>query len=156
MHKMVAQLSVPLETRPGKPPESHHQRRAWEKEMKEYMAALDAISAHHCDNAFFDMKFGHNPFGITLATPSDMMHLFKYGIVKCVFQMFVDSMSTDVRVQVDNLMESLFRSQRTTLSNSQNLLCTNVHGGAMHLTMLSSHHWLARHDVHFSLVVAYS
>ncbi len=26
-------------------------RRAWEKEMKEYMATLDAMSAHHCDNA---------------------------------------------------------------------------------------------------------
>jgi hypothetical protein len=39
--------------------------------MKEYMAALDAMSAHRCDNAFFDIKFGHNPFGITLSTPSD-------------------------------------------------------------------------------------
>jgi hypothetical protein len=125
LNEKVAQLLVPLETRPGKPPESCHQRRVREKEMKEYMAALDAMSAHHCDNAFFDMKFGHNPFGIILATPSDMMHLFESGIVKCVCQTFVDSMSTDVRVRVDNLMETLFRSQRTTLSNSQNFLCTN-------------------------------
>jgi hypothetical protein len=109
--------------------------------MKEYMAALDAMSAHRCDNAFFDIKFGHNPFGITLATPSDMMHLFESGIVKRVCQTFVDSMSTDVRVRVDNLMETLFRSQRTTLSNSQNFLCTNFRGGATRLTMLSSHHW---------------
>jgi hypothetical protein len=83
------------------------------------MAALDAMSAHCCDNAFFDIKFGHNPFGITLTTPSDMMHLFESGIVKCVCQTFVDSMSTDIRVRVDNLMETLFCSQRTTLSNSQ-------------------------------------
>jgi hypothetical protein len=109
--------------------------------MKEYMAALDAMSAHCCDNAFFDMKFSHKPFGIMLATPSDMMHLFKSGIVKCVCQMFVDSMSTNLRVQVENLMETLFRSQRTTLSNSQNFLCTNFCGGAMRLTILSSHHW---------------
>jgi hypothetical protein len=109
--------------------------------MKEYMAALDAMSAHCCDNAFFDIKFGHNPFGITLATPSDMMHLFESGIVKCVCQTFVDSMSTDVRVQVDNLMETLFRLQRTTLSNSQNFLRTNFRGGTTCLTMLSSHHW---------------
>jgi hypothetical protein len=105
------------------------------------MAALDAMSAHHCDNVFFDIKFGHNPFGITLATPLDMMHLFDSGIVKCVCQTFVDSMSTDVRVQVDNLMETLFRSQRMTLSNSQKFLCTNFRGGATHLTMLSSHQW---------------
>jgi hypothetical protein len=75
LNEKVAQLSVPPETHPGKPPESRHQRRAWEKEMKEYTATLDAMLAHHCDNAFLDMKFGHNPFGIMLATPSDMMHL---------------------------------------------------------------------------------
>jgi hypothetical protein len=141
LNEKVTQLLVPSGTNAGKLPESHHQRRAWEKEMKEYMAALDAMSAHRCDNAFFDIKFGQNPFGITLATPSDMMHLFKLGIVKKFCQTFVDSMSTDVRVRVDNLMETLFRSQRTTLSNSQNLLHTNFCGGATHLTMLSSHHW---------------
>jgi hypothetical protein len=151
LNEKVAQLSVPPETRPGKPPESWHQRRAQEKAMKEYMAALDAMSAHCCDNAFFDMKFSHNPFGITLATPSDMMHLFKSGIVKRVCQMFVDSMSTDVRVQVDNLMETLFRLQRTTLSNSQNFLRTNF--CASHDAQLPP---LARHDVCFPLVAAYS
>jgi hypothetical protein len=98
LNEKVTQLSVPPETSADKLPESCHQRRAWEKEMKEYMAALDAMSAHRCDNAFVDIKFGHNPFGITLATPLDMMHLFKPGIVKRVCQTFVDSMSTDVRV----------------------------------------------------------
>jgi hypothetical protein len=99
LNEKVVQLLVPQETRPGKPPESRHQRRAQEMEMKEYMATLDAMSAHHCDNAFFDMKFDNNPFGITLATPSDMMLLFESGIVKRVCQMFVDSMSMNVRVQ---------------------------------------------------------
>jgi hypothetical protein len=90
MNEKVTQLLSPPETCPGEPPESHHQRRAREKEMKEYLATLEAMLAHHCDNAFFDMKSSHNPFGITLATPSDMMHLFKSGIAKCVCQMFVD------------------------------------------------------------------
>jgi hypothetical protein len=98
LNEKVTQLSVPPETSADKLPESRHHRRAWEKEMKEYMATLDAMLAHRCDNTFFDIKFGHNPFGITLATPSDMMHLFKSGIVKRVCQTFVDSMSTDVRV----------------------------------------------------------
>jgi hypothetical protein len=100
------------------------------------MAALDAMLAHCCDNAFFDIKFGHNPFGITLATPLDMMHLFKLGKVKHVCKMFVDSMSTDIRAPVDNLMETLFHLQRTTLSNSQNFLRTNFRSGTMHFTML--------------------
>jgi hypothetical protein len=98
LNEKVAQLMVPLETHQGKPPESHCQRRAWQKEMKEYMATLDAMLAHCCDSAFFDIKFGHNPFCITLTTPSDMMHLFESGIVKRVCQTFVDSMSTDIRV----------------------------------------------------------
>jgi hypothetical protein len=70
-----------------------------------------------------------------------MMHLFELGIVKRVCQTFVDSMSTDVRVRVDNLMETLFRLQRMTLSISQNFLHTNFRSGATCLTMLSSHHW---------------
>jgi hypothetical protein len=78
--------------------------------MKEYMGTLDAMAAHHCDNAFFDINFSHNSFGIMLTTPSDMMHLFELGIVKCVYQTFVDSISTDVRVRVDNLMETFFRT----------------------------------------------
>jgi hypothetical protein len=98
LNEKVTQLSVPPETSADELPESCHQRRAREKEMKEYMATLDAMSAHRCDNAFFDIKFGHTPFGIMLATPSDMMHLFESGIVKRVCQTFVDSMSTDVRV----------------------------------------------------------
>jgi hypothetical protein len=70
-----------------------------------------------------------------------MMHLFEVDIVKRVCQTFVDSMSTNVRVREYNLMETLFRSQRMTLSNSQNFLRTNFCGGTMRLTMLSSHHW---------------
>jgi hypothetical protein len=31
LNEKVAHLSVPLETHPGKPPQSCHQRRAWEK-----------------------------------------------------------------------------------------------------------------------------
>jgi hypothetical protein len=141
LNEKVTQLSVPPETSADKLPESRHQRRAQEKEMKEYMAALDAMLAHHYDNAFFDINFGHNPFGITLATPLDMVHLFESGIVKHVCQTFVDSMSTNVRVGVDNLMETLFHLQKTTLSNSQHFLRTNFRGGAMRLMMLSSHHW---------------
>jgi hypothetical protein len=74
LNEKVTQLSVPPETSADELPESCHQRRAQEKEMKEYMAALDAMSAHRCDNAFFDIKFGHNPFGISLATNLQVGH----------------------------------------------------------------------------------
>ncbi len=134
LNEKVAQLSLPPETHPGKPPELG-------KGDEGRHGHSGCHLAHRCDNAFFDIKFSHNPFGITLTTPLDMMHLFESSIVKRVCQKFVDSMSTDVRVQVDNLMETLFCLQRTTLSNSQNFLCTNFRGDAMCLMMLSSHHW---------------
>jgi hypothetical protein len=75
------------------------------------------------------------------AMPSEMMHLYDSGILKQVCQSFTDSMCTNVQIGIDNLMEDLFWSQRTTLSSSTNFLCTNFHGGATHLAMLSSHHW---------------
>jgi hypothetical protein len=59
LNEKVMQLLVPPESHPDEPAESPRQRRAQEKEMKEFMAALDAMSAHYCDNAFFDIKFGH-------------------------------------------------------------------------------------------------
>jgi hypothetical protein len=71
--------------------------------------------------------------------PSDMMHVYESGILKQVCQFF---MSTNVQVGIDNLMEDLCQSQRTMLRSSTNFLCTNFCGGATHITMLSSHHWL--------------
>jgi hypothetical protein len=55
LNEKVMQLSVPRESHPDEPAESPHQRRAREREMKEYMAALGAMLAHRCDNAFFDI-----------------------------------------------------------------------------------------------------
>jgi hypothetical protein len=95
------------------------------KERKEYLAALDGMSAHHCQNAFFDIWFGHNPFGIMLTMPSDMMNLYESGIIKQVCQSFTNSMSMNVQVSIDNLMEDIFWSQWTMLSSSTNFLCTN-------------------------------
>jgi hypothetical protein len=124
------------------PNETNKNRTLQLKERKEYLAALNSMLAPHCQNAFFDIQFGHNPFGIILTTPSDMMHLvYESGILKQVCQSFTDLMSTNVKVCIDNLMEDIFHSQWTMLSSSTNFLCTIFHGGATHLAMLSSHHW---------------
>jgi len=58
--------------------------------------ALKDTSTHFCDNAFFLIDFGSNQFGVCLATPSDMMHLFESGILKRVLHSFVGSMPTSV------------------------------------------------------------
>jgi hypothetical protein len=63
------------------PNETNKNRTLHLKERKEYLEALDGMSAHHCQNAFFDIQFGHNPFAIMLAMLSDMMHLYKSDIL---------------------------------------------------------------------------
>jgi hypothetical protein len=65
------------------------------------------MSAHHCQNAFFKIWLDHNPFGIMLATSSDMMHLYESGILKCM-SILHGQMSMSMRVDVDNLMEDMF------------------------------------------------
>jgi hypothetical protein len=64
------------------PNETNKNRMLHLKQRKQYLAALDGMSVHHCQNTFFDIWFGHNPFGIMLAMLSDMMHLCKSGILK--------------------------------------------------------------------------
>jgi hypothetical protein len=135
LNDKVTKLSV------SPPNETDKNRMLHLKQRKQYLAALDGMLVHHCQNAFFDIWFGHNPFGNMLAMPSDMMHLYKSGILKQVCQSFTNSMSTNVKVGVDNLMEDIFWSQWTTLSSSTSFLHTNFCGGATHLAMLSSHHW---------------
>jgi hypothetical protein len=58
----------------------------------DYLKALANTSTHVCDNAFSKLDFGYNPFGITLATPSDMMQVFESGIMPRVLKCFIASM----------------------------------------------------------------
>jgi hypothetical protein len=57
-------------------------------EIKKHRDALKATSTHFCDNAL-SIDFGYNSLGVTLATPTDMMHLFKSGTIPRVLQSFV-------------------------------------------------------------------
>jgi hypothetical protein len=74
-------------------------------EIKKHRDALKAMSTHFCDNALFQVDFSYNPLGVTLATPTDMMHLFESGMIPRVLQSFVRSMSSSVQGQVDDLIE---------------------------------------------------
>jgi len=54
-------------------------------------AELKLYSQHHIpDHAFRDLDFGNNKFGIYGATPSDMLHGIKLGIVEYVLEVFLD------------------------------------------------------------------
>jgi hypothetical protein len=52
-------------------------------------------------NILFSMEYGANKFGITLATPTDMMHANESGLMKYVIKVFVGSMTFSVQVKVD-------------------------------------------------------
>jgi hypothetical protein len=69
LHDMVTDLLV------SPPNETNKNRTLHLKGRKEYLAALESMLAHHCQNAFFDIQFGHNPFGIMLTTPSDLISM---------------------------------------------------------------------------------
>ncbi len=48
------------------PNETDKNRTLHLKERKEYLEALNGMSAHHGQNVFFDIRFGHNPFAIMM------------------------------------------------------------------------------------------
>jgi hypothetical protein len=87
--------------------------RELERERRRYLKALADTSTHVCDNAFSKLDFGYNPFGITLATPLDMMHAFESGIMPRVWNCFVASMRMTVHVAVDDLIEDMFKQLRS-------------------------------------------
>jgi hypothetical protein len=66
------------------------------------------MSTHWGNNILFRMSYGANKFGITLATPGDMMHACESGIIKYMNKVFVGSMSLSVQVKMDLLVEKLF------------------------------------------------
>ena len=113
--------------------------RELERERKRYLKALADTSTHVCDNAFSKLDFGYNPFGITLATPTDMMHAFESGIMPRVLKCFVASMGTTVRVTIDNLIEDMFKPLRSTVQSE--FVRVNFVRGPTSLTLLSSHEW---------------
>jgi hypothetical protein len=118
-------------------------------EIKKHRDALKATSTHFCDNALF-RAFGYNPLGVTLATHTDMVHLFESGTIPRVLLSLVQSMSNSVQGQVDDLIEELFLTHCSSCSSE--FLRMMFRNGATNLTMLSSHHWPGM-DFAFLLVI---
>jgi hypothetical protein len=70
------------------------------------------MSTHAGDNILFDLEYGANKFGVTFATPTDMMHACESGLIKYVNKIFEASMPLSVQVQVDLLIEKTFVGNR--------------------------------------------
>lgn len=110
-----------------------------QQERNKYFQALNDTSTHLVNNAYSGVDFGINDLGVTLATASDMMHLYESGFLPHLLKVFTSSMTDSIRVEVDRLVEKLFLPLRSTCSKE--FLRTNFKNGATSLTMLNSHHW---------------
>lgn len=97
------------------------------------------LSTHNVDNAFFDVEFGCNPFGILAATPPDLMHMFELGILSYLLQIFVGTMTPTVKEELDAYMDRLFQNIRS--SERANHYRYDFTRGATSLTLLNAHHW---------------
>jgi hypothetical protein len=77
------------------------------------------MSTHFCNNAQFHVDFGFDPIGVTLAMPTDMMHLFESGTIPRVLKSLVRSMSNSMQGQVDDLIEELFLNNHHSNCSSE-------------------------------------
>ena len=59
------------------------------KIQKERRHGLGMISQHQVDNTFDNIDFGENLYGITLACPVDLVHLFLEGTLKYSIECFL-------------------------------------------------------------------
>jgi hypothetical protein len=108
-------------------------------ERQRYVTSLHKLSTHICESAFYDVFFGANKFGICLATPCDMMHLYELGILGYCIDIFVASMTPTVRAEVDSLIEKLFGKLRSSEKGEHHRM--NFTGGATSLSLLRACEW---------------
>lgn len=108
-------------------------------QRQRYVRALHRLSTHICDSAFYDVFFGENKFGICLATPVDMMHLFELGILTYVVDLFVASLTTTTRASADTLLEGLFQNLRSSEKGEHHRM--NFSKGALSLSLLRACEW---------------
>jgi hypothetical protein len=110
-----------------------------EKERVLHHLALTEMSTHLVDSPLYQLDYGSNNIGVTLATATDMMHAFKLGILHHLLKVFTASMTTSAWVKMDELVEKLFLPLHSTCK--KDFLHHNFKGGATSLTMLNLHHW---------------
>ncbi len=72
------------------------------------------MSTHLVDSPLYQLDYGSNNIGVTLATATDMMHAFELGILHHLLKVFTASMTTSVWVKMDELVEKLFLPLHST------------------------------------------
>lgn len=97
------------------------------------------MNTHLVDSPLYELDYGSNDIGATLATATDMMHAFELGVLPHLLKVFIASMTMSVQVKMDDLVQKkMFLPVRST--RSKDFLRYNFKGGATSLTMLNLHH----------------
>ena len=110
-----------------------------DKRCKEHRRKLHSMSQHRHDSAFVDVWFGENKMGIFGATPTDLMHAFLEGVVKCVVRLFVDPLTDSAKADFDFWMDHVFG--RFKSSERLKHLRSNFTHGFTNLSQLTSDEW---------------
>ena len=108
------------------------------KVNKETRSILKRISIHEAHNAFSVCDFGANEHGIVLACSPDVMHMLELGMINYVSEVFVRSMTTNVRVIMDDLVDNTF-TIRSSIRNQH--LRMNFARGATAISLLTAKEW---------------
>ena len=97
------------------------------------------MSTHVCNNAFYQLDFGANEPSLLGASPPDVMHMIKEGLIMYIMTVFTDSMTDTVRSHVDELADNLLSNLH--LGERGNHLCINFTRGMTSSIMLKAYEW---------------
>lgn len=99
---------------------------------------LNHVSTHVCHNAFKDVDFGENPWGVLFACTTDMMHMFELGLLVYILVIFVNSMTNAVKADMDRIIDSMFQTRSSFKSRH---LRWNFTRGSTSVSLLTAKEW---------------
>lgn len=120
----------------GKVPNSEKEKK---REARLIKRELDSISQNPIDNAFSDVWFGSNTYGITAATPTDCMHAFLHGIVEYCAKIYFAGLTDGEKGEIDQLVIQIVANRRSSERNK--FPRTSFVKGITNLTLVTADEW---------------
>ncbi len=108
------------------------QRQARDRMMK--------LSTHIHSNAFKEVWFGANKYGILKATPHDMMHAFCHGVVVYVVRILIAPLTPAEKHRLDAMIEGVLVPLHSSQKNKYPRC--NFSKGITNLTLLTAAEWI--------------
>jgi len=91
------------------------------------------------DNAFEEIWFGNNSYGILGALPTDLMHAFLHKIIPYVVKTIVAPLTPTEKTSLDHLVDSVLVPIRQ--GEQSKYPCANFSCGISNLKLLTATEW---------------